>query len=89
MITPPFHSDWLDHGGALDAAAAASTPPSPPSRWILKSVHAGHPVRGHDDGPLSASAASTMLPQSEYEVAQQVVAPPTHPTALGDKGALR
>lgn len=88
-VLPTEYSDWLDAAGKADAEGAAADPPTPPSRWILKTGRQGHPVRGHDTNPLSAAAASTMLPQSEYEVAQQLVAPAAHPKVLGEKGTMR
>lgn len=89
FVLPTQYTEWLEEAGRMDADAAAADPSSPPTRWILKTSRGAHPVRGHDTNPLSAAAASTMLPQSEYEVAQQLVAPGAHPRVLGEKGTMR
>lgn len=66
------YQDWLDADGGPD---------SPPgTRWIVKAATAGHPRTGHEGhSSLPTAAASTMLPQASYELAQLELPPPAPP----------
>ena len=68
------YQDWLDSDGGPD---------SPPgTRWVVKAATPGHPRSGHEGhSSLPTAAASTMLPQAAFELAQLELPPPGPPAA--------